>query len=351
MIQHSGVGTYVRGILGKLTQEFPHSLILFGHLEKLKDLPARKISWKAPIYSLKEQIIFPMLLRRNAVSLLHVPHYNIPLAYHGKLVITIHDLIHLRFPPSRMAYVYARTMLEIAVGRAIKILTVSQNTKQDLVEILNVPLEKIVVTPLSAENFTQASSNLFSCDKAMESSTLPFDISKEPYLLYVGNIKPLKNVPMLIRSFFEAKKKVKDLRLVCAGRNFMSDWTKQYTEKDGIYFLGEVSNARLRQLYKQSHLFVFPSIYEGFGLPPLEAMEAGVPVICSNAASLPEVVGDAAWLIDPYNQDSLTDAIIQLWTDTSERERLKANAVENISRFSWQKCADQTLDVYQEILK
>jgi len=242
-------------------------------------------------------------------------------------------------------------MLEIAVGRAIKILTVSQNTKQDLVEILNVPLEKIVVTPLSAENFTQASSSLFSCDKAMESSTLPFDISKEPYLLYVGNIKPLKNVPMLIRSFSEAKKKVKDLRLVCAGRNFMSDWTKQYTEKDGIYFLGEVSNARLRQLYKQSHLFVFPSIYEGFGLPPLEAMEAGVPVICSNAASLPEVVGDAAWLIDPYNQDSLTDAIIQLWSDTSERERLKANAVENISRFSWQKCADQTLDVYQEILK
>lgn len=381
MVRHSGIGTYIRGILNILLQNENFDFTLFGNLDKITDYSTTKVVADYPIYSLREQFLFPHLLKQAQLDLLHVPHYNAPLAYKGKLIVTVHDLIHLKFPPSRIAYVYARLMLGMVCRKAKMIIAVSQNTKKDIVELLGIDDKKIRVihpavgneffsTETTSENSLTPNSRKVNnppsfppYDKGgyrggnlecsaridnLESSTL--EKIGSDYILYVGNIKPTKNVKMLMQSFILAKKKIPDLRLVMVGKNFMPEFTKQFVDTPAIQFLGECPTDLLIQLYRRARLFVFPSLYEGFGLPPLEAMASGVPVICSNAASLPEVVGDAAMLVDPEDSLQLSETICDLWGSDAKRKTLSAKGLERAKKFSWQKCAEEVAKVYEECI-
>lgn len=339
MIFHSGIGTYIRGILNILTSMENLDFTLFGNLSKIADYPAKKVLADFPIYSIREQLFFPQILRKHSLELLHVPHYNVPLGYKGNMVVTIHDLIHLRYPPSRAAYIYARLMFESVCKRAKIIIAVSNNTKKDIVKLLGVDERKIrVIYEGLGNKFDQSHTN-------MEQSN-----SDSGYILYIGNIKPTKNIFTLVKAFLIAKQNFPEMRLVIAGKNFMSKETKQYQNCPEIQFLGEVPHQEIEKLYKNAKIFIFPSFYEGFGLPPLEAMAYGIPVICSNSSSLPEVVGDAAMLFDPQNVNELSGLIVALWKDKEKRKTLSMKGIEQVKKFSWKNCAEQTARVYSEII-
>ncbi|MBI3013375.1 MAG: glycosyltransferase family 4 protein [Elusimicrobia bacterium] len=355
MIRHSGIGTYIRNLLRHLTARENLDFTLFGSLEKIADYPARKVSASWPIYSLREQIYFPSLLRRELIRTLHVPHYNAPLAYRGTLVVNIHDLIHLLFPPSRTAYLYARTVLEIVSKKASAILTISENTKRDILRLLKVKENKIhVIYP--GVNLDGIKGTPYLIPDGIKR---PEDMSHgikygvplipSPYILYVGNIKPTKNVICLLEAFTLLESRIQDLKLVVAGRDFMPNRTESFRSNPNILFLGELSERALTQLYQGAKLFVFPSLYEGFGLPPLEAMACGVPVLCSHAASLPEAAGDAAEFFDPNSSNDLAEKIAFLWENENKRKQLVQKGYENIRRFSWEKCARETEKIYASL--
>ena len=336
MIRHSGIGTYIRSVLPRILKEDGLDVTLYGDLGRLADYSARKVLAPFPIYSLREQIFFPVLLRRDRPDLFHSPHYNAPLGCPGRLIVTIHDLIHLRFPPSRTAYLYARGMIEAVSRKARVVITDSWNTLRDLTAVVGVPEKKIrVISP-------GVDAALFSA------SAPPPDPDAPPYILYVGNVRPAKNVMTLIEAFLRVKPRLGECRLVIAGKNTMEEATRPYSSREDIRFLGEVPPSSLPGLYRNARLFVFPSLYEGFGLPPLEAMASGTPVISSNAASLPEAVGDAALLFDPGNSGELAEKIAVLWNDAGLREDLVKKGRSRVEHFTWERTAEDILKVYRE---
>ncbi len=341
MIMHSGIGTYTRGALKILTQNENLDFTLFGDLSKLANYPARKVLADFPIYSVKEQYYFPKLISQNPMDLLHVPHYNAPLGFRGKLVVTVHDLIHLKFPPSKMAYLYARGMFEAVLRKAKRVMVDSRHTQNDIQELIGIPEEKIrlIYPGVDAE---------FSPKPAPDE---PQDaLTEAPYLLYLGNLKPTKNILTLIDAFRMARQRLPDLRLIIIGKDFMKEATRKIAQEPGIHVLGELNRPKLLHFLRKARIFIFPSLYEGFGLPPLEAMASGVPVICSNAASLPEVVGDAALLFNPLNSAQLADKITELWKDEARRKEYSEKGLRRAAEFSWKKCAEQIAQVYAECL-
>ncbi len=337
MCRHSGIGTYIRSLLQRLTLKLEYDFTLFGKLEQIVNYPAKKVSAEFPIYSLREQFLLPYLLERHPVKLLHLPHYNVPLGYSGRIVVTIHDLIHLKFPPSRAAYFYARTMLEAACRKAAMILVNSQNTKNDLMEMLGVKEEKIMVSLLAVE-------------PEEETQNKELLALKKEHVLFVGNIKPHKNVITLIRAFKKAQIKNPDLKLVIVGKDFMPDLTALYRGDPGIEFLNEISPQKIKHVYCRSRLLVLPSFYEGFGLPILEAMRWGVPVACSNVASMPEVAGEAALFFDPQDVGGLAQIISDVWESESVRQGLIRKGYVQLEKFSWDRCAELTAQVYERSL-
>lgn len=340
MIAHSGIGTYIREILKHLTEREKFNLLLFGNPEKISDIQTKKIDFDLPIYSLREQLFFPFVLKKNGVKILHVPHYNAPLGFSGRLIVTIHDLIHLKFPKSRIAYFYAYAMFKRVCQKAEIIIADSCHTQKDIIELVGVKESKIrVVYPGFGNPFHEIDQN-GSVSNHADSNVL----------LYVGNVRPTKNIQTLIDAFLIAREQIKEIRLILAGKNFMPQITRKYESHPDIKFLGEVSLLALSNLYKNAKLFVFPSLYEGFGLPPLEAMSCGVPVICSNAASLPEVAGNAAALFDSQNKFQLAELILELWKNETKRKEMIQKGYKNVKKFSWKKCADETAKIYEECL-
>lgn len=344
MILHSGIGTYIRNTLNRLTLLSNLEFTLFGNLEKIGQYQTRKVLADFPIYSLKEQIFFPKILskEKDHCDLIHFPHYNIPLSYNKNFVVTIHDLIHLYYPPSRCAYLYARTMLEAACRKANLIITVSENTKKDILKWFRVSENKIRVIYSGAGNQW--------IEPPIDKDPPKSLIKGEPkeYLLYVGNLKPSKNIKNLIQGFNLAQKKIKDLNLILAGKNFLPSLLNSSLNPQ-ISILGETSLTELEGLYKNAKLFVFPSYYEGFGFPPLEAMRFGIPVISSNSSSLPEILGDSALFFNPEDPLELADCICECWNSDVLRKKLKIKGLENLKKFSWEKCASETAKVYSEL--
>ena len=350
MIQASGIGTYLRGLLDAFqTRSKPSlSLRLLGDPAKLPSGPWSIGEVTASIYSLKEQAEIPWSVHQADAALLHAPHYNMPLLGAPRTIVTVHDLIHLKFPqfwPSIAARAYAQFFFHQVIPRAKRVLTVSENTKRDLIEILSIPADRITVTypGVSHDRFRTISPE---SRTTFEKLGLPRD-----YLLYVGNLKEFKNVERLVEAYRQARQTNHDFpELVLVGRNFIPGFEQHLNEITGVRWLGEVLPELLPCLYKNAISFLFPSLYEGFGLPPLEAMASGTPVLCSNRASLPEAVGDAALLVDPERIEEIVAGINRLVSDSALRKELSVKGLQQAARFSWDKMADQTWQAYEQCL-
>jgi glycosyltransferase involved in cell wall biosynthesis len=271
-----------------------------------------------------------------------------PWLFASRTVVTVHDVIHLKFPefwPSRAARLYASFFFRCVVPKARAILTVSENTKRDLMEMLSIPESRITVTPLAVDHARFSVSTL-----AEEADFRRLGLPRD-YLLYIGNLKEFKNVPRLVDAYRQVRARRQDCpELVLVGRNFIPGFERKIVRTAGIRWVGEVQRDLLPCLYKHALFFIFPSLYEGFGLPPLEAMASGTPVLCSDRASLPEVVGGAALLINPENTDDLAAAIERLIQDSALRQELSAKGTVQARQFSWDRMARQTLEVYNRCL-
>jgi glycosyltransferase involved in cell wall biosynthesis len=309
---------------------------------------------KAGNYSVREQLTVPLALVRARVDLFHAPHYVVSPLTTCPFVVTIHDCIHLRFPqylPNRTAHVYARTVMGMAARRARRVLTVSNASKEDILHFLGVPSSKVEVIYNAIDERVAAAPTAEDITRVSQRFQLT-----SPYILYTGNIKPHKNVDRLIEAYSILRRRgYEQVKLLIIGDEIskypnLRRLVHRFQLHQHVRFFGFVPEATLAVLYRMAAMFVFPSLCEGFGLPPLEAMAAGVPVITSNVSSLPEVVGDAAVLIDPMDAGAIADAMARLLDDDGMRRDLVRRGHERVRAFSWQRSVARVRQVYGEVL-
>jgi glycosyltransferase involved in cell wall biosynthesis len=305
-------------------------------------LPADPTWWWTPI-------AFPADLARSAVSAAHV-QYIIPPRSPVPMITTIHDVAFRRYPglfPLKHR-ILLNTLVPLSAWRAAKVITGSESTRRDLVEFYHLAPEKIAVTPYAADA-SYAPKDREAARRAVRDR---FGV-KAPFILAVGVLQPRKNLARLVEAFAAIAREVPH-RLVLVGKEgWAYDDLQAAIARAGlgsrIVFTGYVPDADLPGFYNAADVFVYPSLYEGFGLPPLEAMQCGTPVIAGDTSSLPEVVGDAGILVDPRDSSKIAAALVDLLRDKNARARLRAFGLERAKRFSWEETARQTVAVYREV--
>ena len=296
--------------------------------------------------------LFPFELKKLKIQVLHSPNYITPLFKLGfKVIVTIHDLTFYLFPEKftitkRLLFKY---MLPIFIRISDKIIAVSNNTKKDILKFFNVPENKIIVTFESYPEYYNNDNYDFDVENTLNKYKI-----KNKYLLFVGMIEPRKNILSILKSFKEVDSEL-NLDLVIVGKKgwyykeieeYVSELLKTGI-KNNIIFTGYVSEPELKYLYKNAYIFIYPSIYEGFGLPPLQAMVCKVPVITSKLSSLPEVVGDSAILVNPYDIKEISNAIKILYNDLNKRSELINKGIIQAKKYNSQNFAQNTLKVYK----
>jgi glycosyltransferase involved in cell wall biosynthesis len=330
----------------------------------------KKIAVAARWYTLKEQWRMPLAIRREHLDLVHFPHFNVPLFTPVKFVVTVHDLILTKFPTVRATTLHPliyklknlayRFVIWSALKQAQRIITVSDFTKNDIVRKFNIRPEKITVTYEGVANLAKGNDSLF-VRKLDDQETLARLRIQDNFLLYIGNAYPHKNLEGLIRVFKTIAGDYPDLRLVLVGKeDYFYRRVKDYAAGLGLYraddakspivFPGYVPDTELEILFKKARAYVFPSFYEGFGLPPLEAMAKGCAVVSSNKSSLPEVLGAAAYYFNPDDESDMRAKIERIITDDDLRQELIMRGWEQAKKYNWWDCAFNTYKIYHHIL-
>lgn len=364
-INEFGIGTYIRNLVLNLAQIDTESrYFLIGKERDGSELGALPSNFSFIDDHTHESefwndVILPYSLKRNQVELLHTPHYRAPRFLRCKSIITIHDCVHILFPnyaTSRAAYDRARTTTRRAIRHCSHILTVSEATQRDLMRLFSIPEEKITVVYNAIDERAVVTSNADEQRRVLERYQI-----HDPFLLYAGNIKPHKNIARIIEAFSVLKTELKEnetwknLKLLIIGdelskHQFLRRTVIRSGVQHDVRFFGYVPYDTLKVFYKSAQIFVFPSLYEGFGLPPLEAMANGTPVLTSNISSLPEVLGDAALLVNPENVFEISKGLKHLLFDTNLRSELIAKGLQQSRKYSWRKSAELVWKTYQKVL-
>lgn len=359
MIDWSGIGRYTENLITGIN-EFAADIepILLCNQSNSHRIPDN-ISFErqyvnTPVLSLGASVRLTNRLNRHKFELYHSPHFVIPSGRSTyPIIITIHDLIPLivdRTMPKSLHRRYYYLLNRLACRRAAKIIAPSQSTKNDIVRIFNTPKEKIEVAYCVQDKIFRKVS-----EKQVKEVKEKFAI-KDKYVFALGNQKPNKGIEYLVDAFNKlvSERSFKhELILTGSPSDKFKDVASRiakYGLQDRIRFIGNVTDEELVALYNGASMFVFPSIYEGFGLPPLEAMACEVPVIASNRSSVPEVVGDAALVVDPFNVDELANAIITVAEDKDLATGLTDKGLKRINDFSLERFIGDTVQVYKGVL-
>ena len=303
-----------------------------------------------PHYSIAEQTKLPKIIEALKPDLVHFLHFNHPLRYKGKFVVTMHDLTVVYFPVGRQQRNPLRRQAFMAVMRhaakaADRVIAVSQTTKDDIVKDLHGDPTKITVV---YEGLTLAT-------RTVRPAELDLIHVRTPYLLYVSQWRPHKRIEDVVSAFEQLARKHPTLQLVLCGkpnRMFPAiiDRVEHSPMRHRIITPGFVPDDVLPTLYNQAELFVFPSLYEGFGFPPLEAMAMDAPVLATNASCLPEILGDAAVYFEPKNVNDLADKIDELIENPKKRQELAKLGKVQSEQYDWKKAAHETLAIYGEVI-
>lgn len=354
----AGIGRYtlslIRG-LGKIDRENEYVLLLSRERLAAYTLPGpnfRAVEAEIPWFTAREQLLLPRLVARERLDLMHYPHLTVPLSSRTPFVVTVHDLNYLDDAAifggdgSRLRRAALRTGYRVELAkarRARRLIAVSEHTRDTVVRELRVDPERVAVTYEAADPPAAVEP---------DTSVLARHGLDSPFFLYVGAAYPYKNLARLIDAFARIGS---DHKLVLAGDlEHFGPGLREQAADAGLaaraVFPGRVSDAELAALYGAALAYAFVSTSEGFGLPGLEAMSAGVPVVAASAGSLPEIYGDAARYCDPHDVDSIADALAEVASDEHLRARLVALGRQRAAGFSWERTAEQTLAVYREAL-
>jgi glycosyltransferase involved in cell wall biosynthesis len=302
--------------------------------------PAVRIVW--------EQLVQPVRLIAERVELLHSLAFVQPVAMPCPGIVTIYDLSFLLFPQRLQPWrrLYLRWGSTLSARRATRVIAISASTKRDIINLLGVPEEKVDVVPCGVDDDFRPVDEPGLLDELRRRHSLP-----PRMLLFLGTIEPRKNLTTLLKSYALLKDWMKPPPLVIGGpkgwrHGEVFSLAEELDLLDEVLFPGYIARDELPLWYNAADLFVYPSLYEGFGLPPLEAMACGTPVVVSNTSSLPEVVGDAGMLVDPTDAEQIARAMERLLTDGDLRDSLRARGLERARTFTWQRTAGDTVTVY-----
>ncbi len=357
-----GLGRYTQRLVENLekTDHHNHYVVFLGkenfdeYQPKAGNFQKVLAPWRW--YTFAEQINMPLLLKKYDLDVVHFPHFNVPLLYRKKFVVTIHDLILIHFPTVKnttrnklfywLKFLSYKLVIRSAVKRAAKIIAVSRFTKDDILFHYRVDPDNVVVTHEAWDAFSGYSNH----DE--EKTLAKYGIIK-PYLLYVGNAYPHKNLEKCVMAFKSIAEKRKDLYFVLVGReDYFYKQIKEAVRARNIprvVFADFVPDGDLGCVYKNALLFVFPSLYEGFGIPPLEAMANGVPVISSGHACMKEVLGESAACFDASSANAIARGIEKVLENPEWQRELVRRGYTRVKKYSWEKMASETLDVYKNI--
>jgi glycosyltransferase involved in cell wall biosynthesis len=373
-VRDFGIGTYIRNLAHALSDlDKVNRYVLVGFKQDRALLADLSKNFQFAAYARSDEdpwdnLAFPMFLRRFSADLVHIPLNIVPLALPRPYVVTIHDMASLLFDGGSGIRMSARRFrLRRGLQRADRVIAVSDATRRDVQKLLPIPNDRIrvVYNAPDPEFFGQhpaADARLAGPDvhnlerqRILERYQIHY-----PFLLYAGNIRKQKNIPRLVDAFAVVRQAMaehpvyKDLHLIIIGDEISQHPAVRRAVIQGrvehaVRFLGFVPFDTLRNFFEAAEAFVFPSLYEGFGLPPLEAMASGTAVVTSGVSSLPEVVGDAAMLVNPENVFDIARGIKEVLLDEELRHTLIERGHEQAAKFSWQRAAREVLDIYREV--
>ncbi|MDD2486786.1 MAG: glycosyltransferase family 1 protein [Candidatus Gracilibacteria bacterium] len=359
-IHFTGIGRYVYELVSYLEKnDLENEYVLFFNEPNFSDyIPPnerfKKVLVNARHYSYKEQFVFLYKLYKENLDLMHFTHFNAPIFYKRPSVVTIHDLTISFYPGKKLTKPHHRLAYNLTVKnitkRAEKIIAVTKHTKKDLIEVLNVPEDKIEVIyeGLNKNDFFIAGK------EDIEKLKMKFDLKKD-YIFYVGVLREHKNLLRLITAYNELLKEgVIDLDLVIAGKEDVYFEIRNTIINEGLQknvrLLGFVQEQDLNILYSGAKAVAYPSLYEGFGLPILEAMAHKVPLACSNFSCLPEIAGkDGAIFFNPLSIESIKNSLKEVLTNEELREKLIENGLKRVDDFSWEKMGGEILALYNSL--
>lgn len=363
-----GIGSYIRNLVHALARVDAdnHYVLITGArgAEELAGLPGNFtiVHFRRPDTGLVNQLLFSLYLRKFGADLFHLPLNLVPWLMPQPYVVTIHDMSSLLYPaaPERWRTLrwhwFRRGLL-----RAARVIAVSGATRRDVENVLGVPAARIrqIYDALDPRFLSDSASGCEAAKLERKRLLERYQVSY-PYILYAGAIRPQKNLPRLVEAFAVLRGELenhpiyKDLRLIIIGDEISRHPSVRHAViktrvEHAVRFLGFLPFETLRVFYQSAAVFAFPSLYEGFGLPPLEAMACGTPVVTSNVSSLPEVVGEAAVLVNPENVFDIARGLREALLNEPLRQELVRRGFERVQRFSWQKTARQVLEVYAEV--
>lgn len=359
----TGVGRYLLNLikhLAEIDKENEYRILaasrlsLDNFLSKFQAPNFRKIIVKTPMVSPRQHFTIPPVLRRERIDIFHYPQFDLPLFQKCKSVITIHDLNVLQiadyFPKQRfIRRTYSRWITKVSLQRAEKIIAISQSTKEDIIRHFKTPKEKIeVIHEAADEHFHPLPQE--ATRKTLEKYSL-----SSPYLLYVGVRRAHKNLLRLL----EAHKLLRENRKIVHKLVIVGEEDPRFPQvkrkvrelglNEEVIFTGYLPEKDLPYFYNGATLFIFPSLYEGFGMPVLEAMACGTPVVCSHTSSLPEIAGETAIFVDPHNIKAMAEGMKKVIDDKGLRKRLSLAGLKQARKFSWHRTAQKTLEIYRSL--
>ena len=365
--KEKGLGIYVQKLVENLEETSgneDHEFFVFLQKERFDDFQPKNKNFKKVTanfrwYSWQEQLFFPFFLNKYELDLMHFCHFNVPIFYRRRFVVTIHDLILFHFPTFRNStlnkfyYLFKllmhRLVITSAAHRAEKVIAISKFTKNDLVETLKIP-EKQIEVVYQGCNFT-VNKNKKNSDDILKKYAII-----KPYFLYVGNAYPHKNLERLSEVFLKVNQKYSSVNLVLAGgkdyfyKRLEREVQKNFpVQKNKIIFPGFIDDLDLPIVFQEAEVVVFPSLYEGFGFPPLEALAYRKKVACSNQTSMPEILGQTVEYFNPKDNNSIFNCLNKVYLakgELSEKEIEK-----KIKKFDWSKTAQNTLNIYESTAK
>lgn len=358
----SGLATYTNNLLENLSrqQQSKNIFLFYPYKDRtdfynIKDIPRnlligeRRLDFWRSVYDLKWDVNYPIDVFHNTVN-----GIGLPSTLKGVKIITLHDLIPYIMPETvdRPHLDYTLKNTPYIIDEVSHIITVSHYSKSDIQRYFGVDDDKITVTHLAADPIFRP------LDRANAKKVIfnKYGVDKK-YVLYLGGFSLRKNLARLIKAFKKViMEKEEVINLLILGehsRSFNSLWklTEELELCDYVKFLNFVPTADLPYFYNGAEVFVYPSLYEGFGLPPLEAMQCGIPVVTSNISSIPEIVGDSCLLANPYSIDSISDSMLLLLSDRDEWQKYSLMGMEKAKEYSWQKTAAETLEVYEKCIR